>query len=254
MLLLFALLLPSPTWAAIALVTHTCATQIGGGDGTDLTSTSIDSTGANLFVLYLTFYDPSATDTATVADTHTGCASPCNTWHAQTNQNNNQTSSHIIYAWNASYGTSHTFTLKNSGSLYNGAFCVVAFSGVQTSSDPVDQQDVNANSAGTTIQPSSGTITPTAGNELVFTSVNGAAQSASFTISPSGDGSTGYLVIDQALTDAGLAIAYIIQTAATGTNPTWTTEGLGWQWAAISTFKAAAGAAARRPGHAMVLQ
>ena len=252
LLLLFAFLLPAPVFAAITQVAETCATQIGGGDGSDLTSSSINTTGADLIIIFYTYYDSGGSPSIPLTDTHTGCASSCNTFHPLTQLSIHQNSSRIAYAWNASGGTSHTFTESAGGGLYNGTFCVVAYSGSQTSSDPFDKEDSNYAFTGNTLQPGgSGTFTPTAANSLVVTGINVTQQNNPLTIS---GGS--FSIVDQIGpgTDKLSAYAQVIQTAITGVNPTWGTDGVGDSQANIAAFKAAVAGPARRPGHAMVLQ
>jgi hypothetical protein len=91
-----------------------------------------------------------------------------------------------------------------------------------------------------------GSVTPSAANELVVTAEGqGAAGGSPFTIN------LGFTITDQKAQVGGQAdgggLAYLIQTTATAVNPTWTGVSNGNMVVTIATFKAAAaGGTARK--------
>jgi len=227
--LLAFLLTPTYLHAAWAVVSHTCANQIGGGDGSDLTSGAINTTGASLLVVY------AAACHGCTSVTFSDSAS--NTWTGLTNVADSQ-ESRFWYASNPSISASHTFTEARSGVLFNAAFCVAAFSGAQVAS-PFDQQNTNFNSGSTTI--ATGSITPSQSGELIVAGVASGAENTT----PSID--SGFTLVDSVAGDGHdlVGLAYLAQGAAAAINPTWTLES-GDNQAAIASFKAA-GASTRRP-------
>jgi len=222
--LFVVLLTPAYVSAAWSVVDHTCASVSDGGDGsTPLTSGSINTTGASLLIAYSGVYI--GTSNPAFSD------SKSNTWTGLTNIADSQ-NSRLWYAYNATVGSGHTFTISGDSDLFNQAFCVIALSGALTS-NPFDIQNTNSNSLQSTIAP--GSITPSQDNEIIVTGFASGAQNttpaigSSFTLADSTIGS-GHGVI---------GIAYLTQMSSSAVNPTWTGEPANNNQASIASFKAA---------------
>lgn len=200
------------------------------GQANDTFSTSaIDTSGANLLVMVV------HSDHATI----TPSDSKTNTW-LQAVQEATFKIGTIYYAWSATVGTAHTFTLT--GTDHFGTIQVYAFSGAQTSGDPLDQTNHGINFGGTTVQP--GSVTPTSDGQLIVTgdnhdTANVETINSAFT-SPAGAG-TGYGDVQSLGVALGGHSAYLIQGTAAAVNPTWTNVSGSNHYCTIATFKAGAG-------------
>ena len=219
---------------AIALVNHTVITGLGTNGGT---SPAIDTTGATLLVISVGYY---AAATKTVSDSYS------NTWTPLTAQENSgDDGNRLWYALNPVVGTGHTFTITGSG-VYLSA-CIAAFRGVANVT-PFDVQNGAINAASTTI--ASGSVTPSANNELVIT---GASGNANLSGTPTG---TGMTLIDSnpyvASNQSSSGLAYAIQTTASAINPAWTLASSVACAATIATFKAAPTTQVQLISHAAV--
>lgn len=210
---------------AIALVVKTAK---GSADALTVTTNAADTTGANFTALVLT-------------STSDGAGGPSdnksNTWNALTAELVGGGERVILYyAINPTVGTGHTFTFTpSSGSL--PSICALAFSVVDTTT-PFDAENAGGNSFGSTVQP--GSVTPGQNDSLI---IQGLAFNVTGTLAinesyvHTGDG-TDY--IDRAGNMMGLAAAYLIQTTAGATNPTWThTPGSSSMAAVGAVFKPA---------------
>ena len=194
---------PAPTGPA--LVAHTIAGSNGTGS---VTTTAINTTGSGFLILVVT--PESASDAITVAD------SKSNTWHQVSLPNGRDFGSPLLYyAFGATVGTGHTFTV----SATNGVLVsVAAFSGVKSSADPFESaNNQNSVESGVTAQP--GNVTPVAVKDLIFSGFGGFSNPLPVTINDS------FVEIDS-LFDSGTGIpnanAYLVATATTVINPTWT--------------------------------
>ncbi len=198
------------------------------------TSGTLDTTGGDLLIVALS--EGGGITNGAVTD------SKSNTWVQLTIQTNNGKSSSLWYAWNATCGSSHTFTV--SGTANFPSMCVAAFSGSQTSSDPFDVQNgANALFQGTL---QTGSITPGSANELLVTSFMGDGDTSLATINSSFTVSDG--VTDGSFGHQMSTLAYLIETTIAAQNPTWTrTGGNSTMAAAIASFKASGGAAVAAP-------
>jgi len=230
--LLFVLALGSNAHA-LSVVSHSCSSAVGGGDGTDFTTSTLDTNGANLIIVFTAAYIGSTG--LTLSD------SKGNTWTGLTNVASSL-NSRLWYAFSATAGASHTFTISASGNLFDEVVCVIAVSGA-LSSDPIDQQSTNSNSSSTTI--ATGSITPTQAGELIVTGVASGADNTPPSVN------SGFTLADTA-TGSGhdlVGLAYLIQGAASAVNPTWTLNAAANNQAAIASFKAPSttGSARRRP-------
>lgn len=198
---------------APALLTHTA---FGAPTGVPTTSSAINTTGATLLIATIEQYnlDP---NTATVIDSNG------NTWVHATSYTNpgGEANVGIWYAWQSLVtGAGHTVTVTGSAA----GVVFAAFSGTQTSSSPVDQQNGSVISTGVTLQPQAfGSITPSVSGTLVI-AVAGLTSTTSSPYTP-----TGATLVDSVIFNApgneGNGTAYAVQTSPAAFNPTWTWGG-----------------------------
>lgn len=210
---------------AYALAANAAA---GSTDGNAATTSGIDTTGANLLVVAVTYYVLGGT--VSVSD------SKGNTWTQAAEDGGNNATGHatLFYSKNPSVGSGHTFTVTSTGGF--PGICAAAFSGADTAA-PFDQQSAFGSGGASSIQP--GSVTPSEDNELLVTAVSKAAAGVTASV----DG--GFSETDEfdlvGGQHFGLAMAYLVQTSAAAANPTWTLSGSASTAAAIATFKAGAG-------------
>ena len=208
LLIFFALLcVTAPAQAAIALVAGTNACQ-GSATGLDVTSDTLDTTGATLIVV-------AASGASNGSSTITLTDSKSNTWtgggYAQVNGGQVV---RLFWTSATSVGAGHTFSPDSSHDFTT--VCVMAFSG--TSGSPLlDLESAGGTNFGTTVQP--GSITPSANNYLHCAAL-AFNTAGTITVSTPHDG----LLIQENDTgnNQGLALACDIQTTATARNPTFT--------------------------------
>ena len=205
---------------AYAALTHVTAF---GKDG--VTSSSIDTTGADFLVMVVGAYKSFP---PTVSD------SKSNTWSALTLRDSGDSARILIYyVANPTVGTGHTFTLTGSSSY--GSMCVHAFSGAKLTS-PFDVE--NGVTGGVDTSRAPGSITPSENNELLIT---GGTQDA--IVSNLAIGSS-YTLADNVYTGSGTnfasSLAYLIQTTAGASNPTWSWTTSSHNAEVIASFKVAA--------------
>lgn len=182
---------------AIALVTSGSIA----GSATGGTSSALNTTGATLLVIV-----DACQNGSTPSD------SKSNTWHLaiDASPTGEFSAVDVWYAWNPAVGTGHTFTNTPNYSESQ----IMAFSGVQTSSDPLDSPTSSSTTTGTP-----GSVTPTNNGSLLITGVKSDNPGdiytigSSFTISGQTAFSTGV--------NFGGAAAYLVQTTAAASNPTW---------------------------------
>lgn len=210
--------------AAIAVVDHVCAAS---ADGADVTTGSLNTTGASLVVMFVASY--AAVAMPTISD------SKGNTWTARTRYGPGAalSSSNFFYAQNPTVGSGHTFTATGPGINDYPAICIIAFSGTATTS-VYDVENGNNGSIGqSTIQP--GSVTPSQNGEVVLT---GVTSTDTGTVSIN----SGFTIADQTPNAVGLnfggALAYKIQPTAAAVNPTWTLSGSFDVSSSAATFKA----------------
>lgn len=212
-LLLACVLVALNLSAAITRLDHKAAQ--GTGNPSTVTTANMNCTGGNFIVAFVGFY-------ASDASAASVSSSPSNTWHHLTNAIgfSNNANGAWFYAYNASVSGTTTVTVTS------GSFPVVfaaCYSGVQSSSDPVDQTN-KAGFASCICYP--GAITPSVDNTLVLDGIINTSTSAtpnsingSFTKLDEFDLSGGNA--------QGGAIAEWIQTTATATGSSSQTSG-GW--------------------------
>lgn len=210
---------------AYSLISHVAANSPFSAD--TVTSSGVDTTGANLLVAMTSGYlgNPTLTD------------SYGNTWTALTAVSNGSGASvRLLYCANPSVGSGHTFTAAKSGGY--PAVAVQAWSG--SAASPFDQEN-GAVSSGTSSQ-ATGSVTPSEDNELLVTGAT--ASTSGFNISSVDSGFTTTDIIQPGFGDSsatyGMALAYLVQTTAASKNPTWTYSGTHNPTAVVATFKASA--------------
>lgn len=207
---------------AIALVAN-----VGAGSATsnNVTTGSIDTTGADLIVIVVSAYGGAPT----LSD------SKGNTWTARTSYGPIHVCK-IYYCASPTVGSGHTFTLTSS-TLYP-TVNVAAFSGTHATPYDVENGYAEVGAPSTTGQP--GSVTPSEDNEVLITGTTHASTvssiGSSFTITDN--------IAYGAGTNIGGAMAYKIQTSAGAENPTWTYGSAQYFTASIATFKAGGGGAA----------
>ncbi len=169
---------------------------------------------------------------ATVSD------SKSNTWTALTTREVGSAAVvRLYYCVSPNVGAAHTFTI--SGTSIFPEIAARAFSGVNVGSAFGAESAGGGGDGLTTLQP--GSLTPSEDNALVVTGV------ASYNESPASinGGYTAAIVPKGGNCLAG-GLAYLIQTSAGATNPTWTLTGSGNATATAAWFKAAAVAGGNR--------
>lgn len=196
-----------------------------------VTTSAIDTTGANLLVVAVSQYNGATIGTLT--------DSKGNTWIGLTAVTGSaETYARLYYCPSPTVGSSHTFTFDNGGSLGGlyGVVAIQAWSGANAS--PFDTQNgATAGGGGlSAIQP--GSVTPSQNNSLIVTSfsashMTGYSIDGSCTITANVDYFSGV--------NEGLAMAYLVLGTAAATNPTWSAAvgGPNDMSAVIAVFKSA---------------
>lgn len=213
----------------IALVAHLKGSST---NGNGFTTSSIDTTSANLLVAVLVDHGGNAAFADSKGNTWLTAISP------QSGAPGSSPYIRIIYVKAPTVGSGHTFTVTVT--FGNPFLAVAAFSGADTAA-PLDRTSFATNTFANTLQ--AGSITPTAANEVV---VAGALVRATGTLSID----SSYILTETGLYVGGTAygggLAYIVQSAAAATNPTWTLSG-GLAGAQIASFKSGAPPAPSAP-------
>lgn len=218
---------------AYTLVVKTAA---GSTNGTDVTTSAVDTTGAKLIVLIL-----SSTSDGAGAPTD----SKGNTWTGLTAELVGGGQRVILYyCISPTVGSGHTFSWTPSAGS-RPSIAAQAFS--HDATPAFDQENAGGNNFGSTVQP--GSVTPAANDSLI---VQGIAFNVSGTLSinssyvHTGD-ATDYSDVS-APNRLGLGAAYLIQTTAAATNPTWTHSPGSSSLAAVgAVFKSAGGGGSAVP-------
>ena len=226
--------------AAFSLV----ATSTGiNGSSQEVTSTAIDTTGADLIVVSASFNNSGEQTLCLIND------SLGNTWTSLNvggNDGSNQAAHRLYYAWNAIVGPNHTFAFNptNGGSCGYPSIGVEAWKGSQTSADPFDVQNTSNTAVGETVTNiGTNSVTPSVNNELLVTGImaqnfTNPAITSNFNISdytPTTGNSYGH------------TMAYKIQTTAGAENPKWSWTSSNLAASSIATFKAAPATVAANP-------
>jgi hypothetical protein len=208
------------TATAIKLVQHGSVDNGGAATSSAVVTLSGVATG-DLLTCSLTYGNDGGT-TLAVSDTLNGSWSVANPAHY--NANIIQITGQFYFA-NTKSGTI-TITGKPSAAGTWGSMNCQEWSGAATSG-PLDQL---TSADGTTANPSSGSVTPTASGELILGDLeNGIGPSAG----------SGFALISST-PNTGLSTEYQIQSSATAVAATWTLAATGWT-AQVATFKPATG-------------
>lgn len=193
--------------------------------GVNAQTTSVrDTTGANFIAVVV--FQFSGVTIGTLTD------SKSNTWTGLTAKTGANAYVRIYYSTSPTVGSGHTFTYDN-GTFILGGLGVQAWSGANVS--PFDVE----NGATETISLTSlqtGSVTPSQDNSLIITglAMNGAGTSGTsinggYTITMNFDDIGGVHI--------GGAMAYLVQTSAAATNPTWSWTTGADAAAVIAVFK-----------------
>jgi hypothetical protein len=197
-------------------------TADGNESADSVTTSAIDTTGANLIVISLAWY-AGTTSNCTPTDSNS------NTWSALTQANAyNAGKNQLFYAYAPTVGSGHTFSCScTSGTP---ALAVAAFSGA--ASAPFDQQSTAIADAGGETSHATGSITPTQDNELI---ISGFGTLIPETFSAD----SGMTIANQITAGVGGGLAYKIQTTAAAINVTWSwTTSTPYVALTIASFKA----------------
>jgi len=146
-----------------------------------VTSPAINTTGATLLVVTancFVCYSTNSTTAPTDNKSNTTRWLVTGLFNAGSNFGNTM----IWYFWNPNVGAGHTITWNAGGTTFAGV-TFAAYSGVQISSNPLDQ--VSAGSAGAATTCSPGSITPSSSTELIVTVLSPGSLTSSYLINSS---------------------------------------------------------------------
>lgn len=194
-----------PFHSPITLLTHTGASNASSGAA--YTSSGINTTGAKYLAVCVTSGNGTF---GTVTD------SKSNIWTPLTSQFALFTGGQLFYSLNPTVGTGHTFSVGTGGTF--STMEVASFSGGLQSFDV--ENGAAAGMTGSSAQ--GGTVTPSAASSLVLSCVS--AQRGQAQVSSVNSGFTITDNVGEGAAGSGSALAYIIQTAITPENPTWTLD------------------------------
>lgn len=203
----------------IAVVAH-----LGQGLGLNGgTSSSIDTTGANLLIAAVSSYEAFAAPAFSDSKSNTYTALTEVSFSASVRIK-------MYYCASPAVGSGHTWT--TAGSTSASSVCVLAVSGANGT--PADQEN-GSTAVGSSAQP--GSITPSVNNCIVV--LSGAADADTV----QGTTATGYTVSDSFATSGGNyfgnTMLYKIQTSASAENPTLNFSGSANLTVKIASFKPA---------------
>jgi hypothetical protein len=194
---------------------------------TSVTTSAIDTTGANLLVLALSNYQPGPV--ATISDSKTNTWTPLTTYE-QAGQNRIK----LYYVAGPTVGSGHTFTATNATAQYPSV-AVAAFAGAHAS--PFRAESGQAGDTGDASQRHPGSVASGGATDLF---VSGCSElGAGITLSVD----SGFTVTDFLPGDSnsiGIALAYKIQTSASAENPGWTPSAVMYTMCNLAAFTAAA--------------
>lgn len=221
--LLLLLWLARPGFGAIAVANSGACHSKTAGQSTQTTS-AVDCTGANLFVVHLGMVTSVSN---TLSDSTTAlwdCASV-------TPQTVGINLGQLCFAKNVTGSATQTFTLTCTNCFF--AMEAIGFSGADISA-PLDQQSGSIQAAASTIQ--AGSVTPGSDGQVIVSGVEiQAGDLTSVDLS--------FVISDHTAnsgSNVGSGMAYLIETTATAKNPTDTMSGSSSLAAINATFKAAA--------------
>jgi hypothetical protein len=183
-------------------ITHIASTAAG-GTANIVTTSAIDTTGANLIVIATAKFNSNA---ITVSD------SKGNTWTPLTARTGGAVHSRIYYCFNPTVGSGHTFSI--SGTNVFPSIGVGAFGGV----DAYEAESGSSSTTGTSRQP--GALVPSVDGCLV---ISGCATGAGTPAIDSGFSEN--TVSFASGQHASVGIGRLIQATAASVNPTWSWTG-----------------------------
>lgn len=193
----------------MALLGHKINASVGAADAI---TASMDTTGATLIVVGLENIVNAIT---TSAITETGAT---NTWTYGTQLVG--TSSRVVrmaYCINPNTNATHVFKFTAANGANFPVIAVTVYSNTPAASFVTEAAGADVPAATTTVQP--GSVTPSNANNLLVTFLGGDAYTA---ISVNQSFTATDTVGKVGGSSSGGGMAYIIQTAATAKNPTWT--------------------------------
>jgi len=197
--------------------------------GTTGNSTAIDTTGATLILAIVVDW---MSVNATFSDNQS------NTWVADVTKNHDASSARVrlMRCFNPTTSATHTFIATGAGTAFP-AIAIAAFSGGVNTAGP-DQTNSNSTGGATTL--TTGSVTPSENNELIF---SGLSDAWATTVSID----SGQTILNQlglvGGTSFAVASAYEIQSGLTTRNPQWTMPASARAEAVIATYRALAGGA-----------
>ncbi len=188
------------------------------------TTTAIDTTGANLIVVSLSYYHTGNTGDITITD------SKGNTWTLLTKYANATTANRLYYCKNANVGSGHTFTTPLLSAYYGISIMAFSMANITT---PFDVEN-GANSLSAS-SLATGSITPSQANSLIVAGLtfdNNAGGAVSID-----SGMTAISTAYSGGSSMGTGIAYKVQSTAAAINPTWNITNAAAVAASIAAFK-----------------
>lgn len=204
------------------MVAHAIATNTG---TTTATTSAVNTAGAKRIYVFVSYYGSGTAPTISdsLGNTWTACSAlPPSTQKAR-----------LYYCNSPTVGAAHTFTATGTGSY--PTICMAAFS-TPVVSGALDINLAATGSGSGLVNPAGSGATPAHNSEIIVTGTSwGAAGASAATVSG------GYTVTDQVNYSAGIeggALAYLIQTTATATNPQWNVQVINANGAAIASFQA----------------
>lgn len=181
------------------LVANTCA---GSVNATDVTTSAIDTTGASLIILSVSFAS---------GQSFTPTDSKSNTWTAGTQRNGAGGAQRLFYCLNPTVGAGHTFTVVTPVPSME----VQAWAGLFNASSFQTQTGIGSPS---TLPNSPGSITPSQNGSLFVTGQGNTNSGFTYTID------SGFTISCQfggSGTAVAGAMAYLTQSVAAAANPQW---------------------------------
>lgn len=223
-LLLILAVCSSPCWAVYAVISQVCTGSTDGGS--NVTTSAINTTGANLIFLVNSILG--AGTEGTITDNKS------NAWTKLTRYSGFQSGVTIYYSTAPAVGSGHTFSEAAGLSTYE-TLCALAVSGATSTNLPFDLENGAIGQSVSSLQ--TGSITPSETSEIIVT---GLGQCAGLASAPKSINSGFTIAADEVLVPGqhcGGSIAYKIKTDTTAENPTWSWTGTDDGSAAIAGFK-----------------
>lgn len=198
-------------------------------------TSAIDTTGANFLVACLGSFDSNWTALLTITDSYG------NTWHRVDPPGSSvgiawgPTNYHAIqmfYAYNATCGPGHIFTMTAGNPDGNGALAVAAFSGMPTS-DPYEGTIQFYASGSIPVNPCAPTTgpSPAAVGDLIICAAGTNSTGLTAAIDAGGT-----IVAQVWGGQSGASIAYIVATSTAAINPGWSDMGTQDVFACVAIF------------------